>query len=109
MTIETQMSYLLWGAPSHDSSVHSLWLLHLDSKASHKDFKRSSEILCRAAIECVVKERFGAKAFRVFRLLLLKKMLEQKQVADFAMIPSKEAKEILYTLLAEKFVSLQVI
>lgn len=72
------------------------------------DFEQCSETLCQAAIECVVKERFGSKAFRVFRLLLLKRMLDQKQVSDMAMIPSKEAKEILYTLLAENFVSLQV-
>lgn len=55
-----------------------------------------------------MRERFGSKAFRVFRLLLMKKMLEQKQVSDMAMIPAKEAKEILYTLLTEGFVSLQV-
>ena len=57
----------------------------------------------------MVKERFGSKSLRIFRLLLLKTMLEQKQVADVAMIPGKEAKELLYTLLAESFVSLQVV
>lgn len=72
------------------------------------DFKKCSEVLCRTAIECIVRERFGSKAFRVFRLLLMKRMLEQKQVSDMAMIPSKEAKEILYTLLAENYISLQV-
>ena len=72
------------------------------------DFKKCSEELCQATIECVVRERFGSKALRVFRLLLIKKMLDQKQVADLAMIPSKEAKELLYTLLAENFVTLQV-
>ena len=46
--------------------------------------------------------------FRVFRLLLMKEMMEQKQVADLAMIPSKEVKEMLYTLLAENFITLQV-
>ena len=55
-----------------------------------------------------MRERFGSKCLRVFRLLLLKKVLEQKQVVDMAMIPSKEARELLYTLLAENFVSLQV-
>ena len=44
----------------------------------------------------------------MFRLLLLKRLLEQKQVADMAMIPSKEAKELLYTLLAENYITLQV-
>jgi DNA-directed RNA polymerase III subunit RPC3 len=71
--------------------------------------KNCSEVLCRTALECIVRERFGSKACRVFRLLLMKKMLEQKQVSDMAMIPAKEAKEILYTLLAEGFVSLQVL
>ena len=56
-----------------------------------------------------MRERFGSKAFRVFRLLLLKRLLDQKQVSDMAMVPSKEAKELLYTLLAERFVTLQVI
>lgn len=73
------------------------------------DLHGASEVLCQAAIECVVKERFGSKSLRIFRLLLLKTMLEQKQVADVAMIPGKEAKELLYTLLAESFVSLQEI
>ncbi|XP_064390213.1 DNA-directed RNA polymerase III subunit RPC3-like isoform X2 [Halichondria panicea] len=71
------------------------------------DYKRASELLCQATIEAIVRERFGAKAHRIFRLLITKKMLEQLQVAEMAMLPSKEAKEILYTLLAESFVSLQ--
>lgn len=35
-------------------------------------------------------------------------MLDQKQVSDMAMVPSKEAKEILYTLFTENFVNMQV-
>ena len=72
------------------------------------DFKRCCEELCRSTLECVVRERFGSKALRVFRLLLMKKMLDQKQVEDMAMLSSKEAREILYTLLADNFVNLQV-
>ena len=73
-----------------------------------KDYKRISEVMAQACIESVVKERYGSKPFRVFRLLMLKKLLEQKQVSDMALIPQKEAKEMLYSLLAENFVSLQV-
>jgi DNA-directed RNA polymerase III subunit RPC3 len=40
---------------------------------------------------------------------LQKKHLEQKQVEDFAMIPAKEAKDMLYKMLSENFISLQVI
>ena len=86
--------------------------LHTASSSSTTptDFKKASELLCKATIECIVKERFGSKTkyLRVFRLLLEKKLLDQKQVSDKAMVPNKEAKEILYDLLAEKFVSLQV-
>lgn len=63
--------------------------------------------LARSTIESVVQERFGSRSARVFRLLLRKRHLEQKQVEDFAMIPAKEAKDMLYTLLSENLVQLQ--
>lgn len=52
--------------------------------------------------------RFGSRSARIFRLLLRKRHLEQKQVEDFAMIPAKEAKDMLYTLLSHNLVQLQV-
>lgn len=52
--------------------------------------------------------RFGSRCARIFRLVLQKKHLEQKQVEDFAMIPAKEAKDMLYKMLSENFISLQV-
>ncbi|NWV00454.1 RPC3 polymerase, partial [Upupa epops] len=65
--------------------------------------------LATATLESIVEERFGSRCARIFRLLLRKKHLEQKQVEDFAMIPAKEAKEMLYKMLSENFVSLQEI
>uniref|UniRef100_A0A8C3SYF0 DNA-directed RNA polymerase III subunit RPC3 n=1 Tax=Chelydra serpentina TaxID=8475 RepID=A0A8C3SYF0_CHESE len=65
--------------------------------------------LATATLESVVQERFGSRCARIFRLLLRKKHLEQKQVEDFAMIPAKEAKDMLYKMLSENFVSLQEI
>uniref|UniRef100_A0A8C8ZR50 DNA-directed RNA polymerase III subunit RPC3 n=1 Tax=Prolemur simus TaxID=1328070 RepID=A0A8C8ZR50_PROSS len=53
--------------------------------------------------------RFGSRCARIFRLVLQKKHLEQKQVEDFAMIPAKEAKDMLYKMLSENFISLQEI
>ncbi|NXH44252.1 RPC3 polymerase, partial [Dicaeum eximium] len=52
---------------------------------------------------------FGSHCARIFRLLLRKKHLEQKQVEDFAMIPAKEAKDMLYRLLSANLVCLQEI
>ena len=45
---------------------------------------------------------------RVFRMLLAKKQLEQKQIADFAMVPVREAREVLYKMLQGGFLALQV-
>ncbi|NWI41748.1 RPC3 polymerase, partial [Picathartes gymnocephalus] len=57
----------------------------------------------------LLPRRFGSRCARIFRLLLRKKHLEQKQVEDFAMIPAKEAKDMLYRMLSENLVSLQEI
>uniref|UniRef100_A0A8C6JPR6 DNA-directed RNA polymerase III subunit RPC3 n=1 Tax=Melopsittacus undulatus TaxID=13146 RepID=A0A8C6JPR6_MELUD len=63
--------------------------------------------LATATLESIVEERFGSRCARIFRLLLRKKHLEQKQVEDFAMIPAKEAKDMLYRMLSENLVALQ--
>ncbi|XP_058677595.1 DNA-directed RNA polymerase III subunit RPC3 [Ammospiza nelsoni] len=65
--------------------------------------------LATATLESIVEERFGSRCARIFRLLLRKKHLEQKQVEDFAMIPAKEAKDMLYRMLSENLVALQEI
>ncbi|XP_072139026.1 DNA-directed RNA polymerase III subunit RPC3 [Mobula birostris] len=70
---------------------------------------RALASLACATVESVVQERFGSRSARIFRLLLRKRHLEQKQVEDFAMIPAKEAKEMMYRMLSENFISLQEI
>ena len=40
-------------------------------------------------------------------MLLEKKQLEQKQLSDLAMIPVKDARQLLYKMMASKFVSYQ--
>ncbi|XP_069508882.1 DNA-directed RNA polymerase III subunit RPC3 isoform X2 [Ambystoma mexicanum] len=65
--------------------------------------------LASATLESVVQERFGSRCARIFRLLLRKRHLEQKQVEDFAMVPAKEAKDMLYKMLSENLVGLQEI
>lgn len=44
----------------------------------------------------------------MFRLLRVKKQLEQKQVADYAMVPVRDARELLYRMLRGGFLTLQV-
>ncbi|NWT77470.1 RPC3 polymerase, partial [Lanius ludovicianus] len=78
--------------------VSILWA----SRAPPSPFQHPSLIL-------LLLHRFGSRCARIFRLLLRKKHLEQKQVEDFAMIPAKEAKDMLYRMLSENLVSLQEI
>ncbi|XP_014664072.1 PREDICTED: DNA-directed RNA polymerase III subunit RPC3-like isoform X2 [Priapulus caudatus] len=73
------------------------------------NIKKAITEQAKATIESVVQERFSSKAARIFRLLLRKKYLEQKQIEECAMIPAKEAKDLTYTLFAEAFLSLQEI
>ncbi|XP_068108330.1 DNA-directed RNA polymerase III subunit RPC3 [Hyperolius riggenbachi] len=65
--------------------------------------------LATCNLESIVQERFGSRCARIFRLLLRKRHLEQKQVEDFAMIPAKEAKEMLYKMLSVNLIALQEI
>lgn len=62
----------------------------------------------RSSVIVLPVVRFGSRSARIFRLLLRKRHLEQKQVEDFAMVPAKEAKDMLYMLLSQNLVQLQV-
>ncbi|XP_066917315.1 DNA-directed RNA polymerase III subunit RPC3-like [Clytia hemisphaerica] len=73
------------------------------------NMRKSVEIICQAACSTIVQERFGSKACRVFRLLLEKRHLEQKQIGELAMIPFKDVKELLYKLFEERMVKVQEI
>lgn len=54
-----------------------------------------------------MKERWGGPACRIFRLLLVKRQLEQKQIAEMAMLPMKDTRELLYRLLKANYLQLQ--
>ncbi|KAK2563047.1 DNA-directed RNA polymerase III subunit RPC3 [Acropora cervicornis] len=73
------------------------------------NMQKCIDALCQNTVESVVQERFGSRCFRIFRLLLLKKHMEQKQIGELAMISSKDAKEFLYKLFAERFIAMQEI
>lgn len=59
-------------------------------------------------VESIVHHKFGSNSARIFRLLMAKKQLEQKQIASFAMVPIKETRERLYKMLEHNYVQLQV-
>lgn len=52
-------------------------------------------------MEAVIRQRFGAHGLRVFRLLLLHPQLEQKQIAEKAMLPPKVAPHTSLCILSQ--------
>mmetsp|Transcript_17617 Transcript_17617/g.38434 ORF Transcript_17617/g.38434 Transcript_17617/m.38434 type:complete len:553 (-) Transcript_17617:215-1873(-) len=71
------------------------------------NLKRIMDLVRLKEVEGAVRDRFGASACRIFRLLTIKRQLEQKQIAEMAMLPVKDTREILYRLLKAHFVTLQ--
>ena len=59
------------------------------------------------SVEAVVKERFGVNGCRIFRLLTMKRQLEQEQIGEMCMVPVRITRELLYKLLKAQYVSLQ--
>lgn len=52
----------------------------------------------------VVRDRFGSKCARIFRILLSKKVLEPKHVEELAMLHPKDTKEYIYQMFKEAFI-----
>mmetsp|Transcript_39445 Transcript_39445/g.101137 ORF Transcript_39445/g.101137 Transcript_39445/m.101137 type:complete len:544 (-) Transcript_39445:1562-3193(-) len=59
--------------------------------------------------ESYIQDRFSANGLRLWRLLRDKKFLEEKQIADLAMLPKKDAWELLHRLHAADYARLQEI
>jgi len=63
--------------------------------------------LRKRLVESIVDHKYGSLSARIFRLLMLKKQLEQKQIANFAMLPMKDTRERLYKMFKDNYVQLQ--
>lgn len=73
------------------------------------DLSGAFENLALACVESVITERFGSKASRIFRVVRMKKYIEQEDLQKEAMIPAKEAKLLSYNLFQEQFLQIKTI
>lgn len=55
----------------------------------------------------IIEQKFGMIGSRIFRVLFDKKMLEEKQITQLAMIPSQECRSVLYKMLKCGMLQLQ--
>ena len=79
----------------------------LGANAFAFNVKKASRHLRVLLIESFIRARFGLPSARIFKILLDKKMFEERQIAKVAMITSKEVRERLYALLKVGLVHLQ--
>ncbi|KAK0080341.1 hypothetical protein PV325_014103 [Microctonus aethiopoides] len=71
------------------------------------DIKRAFEELAWATIANIICERFGSKAARIFRLIRMKKYIDQEEIQQLSLIPAREAKHLTYALLEENYLKTQ--
>ncbi|XP_055587362.1 DNA-directed RNA polymerase III subunit RPC3 [Uranotaenia lowii] len=71
------------------------------------NMKKIMEQLTWSCIDNVITEKYGSKAARIFRVIRLKKYIEQEDIQKEAMVPAKEAKQLTYKLLEENFLQIQ--
>ncbi len=57
--------------------------------------------------QSIVGEKYGPSASRVFKLLLKKQQLEEKQVADMATVPKKMIRRLLHQMMIHGFTLVQ--
>lgn len=79
----------------------------LGANAFAFNVKKAARHLRLLLIESFIRARFGSPSARIFKILLAKKMFEERQIAKVAMITSKEVRERLYALLKVGLVQLQ--
>ncbi|XP_055640184.1 DNA-directed RNA polymerase III subunit RPC3 [Toxorhynchites rutilus septentrionalis] len=71
------------------------------------NMKRIFEQLTWSCIENVITEKYGSKAARIFRVIRMKKYVEQEDIQKEAMVPAKEAKQLTYKLMQENYLQIQ--
>ncbi|XP_058128775.1 DNA-directed RNA polymerase III subunit RPC3 [Anopheles ziemanni] len=86
------------------------FLSKCDSKGGGQftvNIKKIYEQLTWACIENIIVEKYGSKAARIFRVIRMKRYVEQEDIQKEAMVPAKEAKQLTYKLMEENFLQIQ--
>lgn len=73
------------------------------------DLNRAFEELTLCWFGQVITERFGSKASRIFRIIYMRKFIEQEELQKEAMIPAREAKLLSYYLFQDQFIQIKTI
>lgn len=94
--------YLLIMAGAYD-------FISYQNNAFSFDSSRALRFLRFSLLESFIKARFGQPSARLFRILLVKKMVDERQLTKLSMLSGKEVRERLYQMLKAGLVQLQEI
>lgn len=73
------------------------------------NLKGISDKIKRQETEVIITQKFSVIGCRLFRLLIEKKFLEQRHIAEYALLPSHEARTLLFNMLRGGMLHLQEI
>nr|AOE43192.1 RNA polymerase III subunit [Synstelium polycarpum] len=107
--LENYLSIMMVTRPSiiTKMTAHSRSSLAPESGVYQVNISNIAAVVKQKMVESIVRQKFGDAGLRIFKLLLIKKQLEPKQIAEFAMIPAKESKTLLFTMMERSIVRLQ--
>ncbi|KAL7747880.1 RNA polymerase III subunit C82 [Sorochytrium milnesiophthora] len=86
------------------------FLVHTAGRNSSQysvNFAECVRVMQMRAVESIIRERFGTHSARIFRLIVQKGKLEEKQVSKIAMLGTKDARQRCYELQHAGFLDLQ--
>eukprot|EP00471_Norrisiella_sphaerica_P010162 CAMPEP_0184500028 /NCGR_PEP_ID=MMETSP0113_2-20130426/43388_1 /TAXON_ID=91329 /ORGANISM="Norrisiella sphaerica, Strain BC52" /LENGTH=440 /DNA_ID=CAMNT_0026888215 /DNA_START=169 /DNA_END=1491 /DNA_ORIENTATION=- len=83
-----------------DMKMRDTWTYKVDIEAILRELQIQHA-------QSIIRSKYGLPGSRIFRLLLIKKRLEEKQVAEMAILPKKEVRILLGKMMTEGYISVQ--
>jgi len=75
----------------------------LDVKADNRAYEVAVEDIVQELklqhAQAIAREKFGEQGARIFRLLIAKKRLEEKQITEMGIMPKKQTRELLHKMM----------
>lgn len=87
--------------------ITRLGLLLKEGNIYRIDYLACGTLIRGRLVDSIIRARHGDDGARIVALLADKQMLDQKQVAEFAMMEAKPARQLLWTMVRDEVVQLQ--
>ncbi|XP_065315021.1 DNA-directed RNA polymerase III subunit RPC3-like isoform X3 [Gordionus sp. m RMFG-2023] len=103
--LATDSEYLNHGKIKEKEKIG--WIYKLTDSSYKFYMDKSIHDIYAEFIFYFIKNKYGSKAARIYNLIKHKKACEQKKIEELAMMPPKEVKENVYTILNTGLINIQ--